>query len=64
MNEYSNEYLYDRQGRIIGRLQDDKVYDRKGSLQGRFNETTGVTHDRTGKVVGKGDLRPTLVKKP
>lgn len=57
----NREYLYDRAGRIIGRMQENEIYDRQGRFQGRFDG--GKTYDRAGKMIGTGDQRPSLIKR-
>lgn len=57
-----NQYITDRTGKIVGRLNDGYVYDRGGTQQGRYNEKENRTYDRTGKFIGKGDLRVGLIK--
>jgi len=56
------EYITDRSGKVVGRIEADKVYDRAGKLQGRHNQTENRTYDRGGKYVGQGDLRVQLIK--
>jgi hypothetical protein len=56
------EYITDRSGKIIGRVEQSYVYDRGGKLVGRYNQAENRTYDRGGKYIGKGDLRVTLIK--
>lgn len=56
------EYIKNRSGKVVGRLEGDNVYDRGGKLLGRFNKNEGRTYDRGGAYIGQGDLRASLIK--
>ena len=56
------DYITDRAGKIVGRLEQDYVYDRGGKLLGRYNKAENRTYDRGGKYIGQGDKRAQLIK--
>ena len=56
------EYISNRAGKVVGRVETDKVYDRGGKLLGRYNKSENRTYDRSGKYIGLGDLRVGLIK--
>ncbi|GMU86223.1 MAG: hypothetical protein AMXMBFR48_14650 [Ignavibacteriales bacterium] len=57
-------YLKGKNGSVIGMVSDDhKIYAKNGSLLGWYNPKTNTTHDKSGKVIGYGDLRTTLLPK-
>jgi hypothetical protein len=56
------KYITDRTGKVIGRMDEDKVYDRAGKYEGRYNKSENRTYDRTGKYIGQGDQRMVLLK--
>jgi len=56
------DYITDRAGKIVGRLEQDYVYDRGGKLLGRYNKAENRTYDRGGKYIGQGDKRTQLIK--
>lgn len=56
------EYISNRAGKVVGRVDTDKVYDRGGKLLGRYNKSENRTYDRSGKYIGRGDLRVGLIK--
>ena len=56
------DYISNRSGKVVGRLETDQVYDRSGKLLGRYNRSENRTYDRGGKYIGKGDQRIILIK--
>lgn len=56
------DYISNRAGKVVGRIEDDKVYDRSGKQVGRYNKAENRTYNREGKYIGQGDLRVTLIK--
>jgi hypothetical protein len=56
------EYITNRAGKVVGRVDTDKVYDRGGKVLGRYNKSENRTYDRGGKYIGSGDLRTILIK--
>jgi YD repeat-containing protein len=53
----ADNFIRDREGRIIGREdRDGWLRDGTGNLVARV-ESDGRTHDREGKIVGSGDQR-------
>jgi hypothetical protein len=58
----NSQYITDRSGKVVGRIEDDKVYNRAGKLEGRYNQSEQRTYDRSGRYIGRGDLRVQLIK--
>lgn len=56
------EYITNRSGKVVGRVESENVYDRSGKLLGRYNKSENRTYDRGGKYIGSGDLRVGLIK--
>lgn len=57
-------YLKGKNGSLIGMVSDDnKIFTKGGSLLGWYNPKTNTTHDKSGKLIGYGDLRTTLLPK-
>lgn len=56
------EYITNRAGKVVGRVDTDRVYDRGGKLLGRYIKSENRTYDRGGKYIGRGDLRVGLIK--
>ena len=52
-----NEYLKNREGRIIGRMNGEWLLNRSGQPMARFILSANKTVTREGRVVGNGDLR-------
>lgn len=55
------DYITNRSGKIVGRLEKEYVYDRGGKLVGRYNKSENRTYDRSGKYLGQGDKRTQLL---
>jgi hypothetical protein len=53
----ADNYIRDREGRIIGRMDGDWLRDGKGNLVARYDKGDNRTRDREGKIVGDGDQR-------
>lgn len=61
--------LRDRQGHLVGTIQqryDGKLEgrDRNGNLKGTYDPKTDETRDRSGNLVGKGNMLSTLILGP
>jgi hypothetical protein len=52
-----DNYIRNREGRIIGRMDGDWLRDGTGKLVARYDKGDDRTRDRTGKIVGSGDQR-------
>lgn len=52
-----NEYLKNREGRIIGRINGEWLLGRSGQPVARYVPSVDKTLTREGKIVGNGDLR-------
>jgi len=50
-------FLRNREGRIIGRFDGAWLRDGTGRLIARYDESDNRTRDRSGRIVGNGDLR-------
>jgi hypothetical protein len=67
----SREVLRDRQGRVIGSLEHQRLTgkvvarDARGRLVGTYDERSGghsgTTRDAYGRVIGRGNLLPALL---
>jgi hypothetical protein len=57
-----SDYITNRAGKVVGRLEKDFVYNRGGKLLGRYNKAENRTYDRGGKYIGQGDKRIQLIK--
>ena len=53
----SDNYLRNREGKIIGRFDGNWLRDGTGKLVARYDQWDDRTRDRNGKVVGSGDQR-------
>lgn len=53
----SDNYIRNREGRIIGRRDGAWLRDGTGKLLSRFDEWDNRTRDARGRIVGDGDLR-------
>jgi hypothetical protein len=53
----SDNYLRDRTGRIIGRLDGNWLRDGQGRLVARYDQSDRRTRTREGKIVGDGDQK-------
>jgi len=53
----ADNYIRDREGRIIGRRDGDWLRDGTGKLVARYDKSDDRTRDREGKIVGTGDQR-------
>lgn len=56
------EYIKNRSGKIIGRIEEKYVYDRSGKQLGWYNTSENRTYTREGRYIGSGDLRTSLLK--
>ena len=52
-----NDYLRDRTGKIIGRMDGAWLRDGTGKLVARYDKSDDRTRDRSGRIVGNGDQR-------
>jgi len=52
-----NEYLKNREGRIIGRIHGEWLLSRSGQPVARYIETVDKTVTREGRILGNTDLR-------
>jgi hypothetical protein len=52
-----DNYIRNREGRIVGRPDGDWLRDGTGKLVARYDKGDDYTRDREGKIVGKGDQR-------
>jgi hypothetical protein len=52
-----DEYIRNREGRIVGRLDGQWLRDGRGKLIARYDKADNRTRTREGKIVGDGDLR-------
>lgn len=64
-----SEYLKDRSGRTIGRIEDRTqeqiLYDATGRRAGRYDKKTNRTFDASGRTAGTGNsLTALLVRLP
>ncbi len=61
------EVLRDRQGRIIGILERQRLTgkvvarDARGRLVGTYDERSQTTRDASGRLIGRGNLLPALL---
>jgi len=53
----SDNFIRDRQGRIVGRQDGDWVRDREGKLVAKYDKGDNRTRTREGEIVGSGDQR-------
>ena len=53
----NNEFLRDREGRIIGRFDGAWLRDHTGRLVARYDKSDDRTRDATGRILGTGDQR-------
>ena len=53
----NDEYIRNREGKIIGRQDGNWLRDGNGKLVARYDEGDNRTRDRQGKIVGPGDQR-------
>ena len=52
-----DNYIRDREGKIIGRWDGNWLRDGTGKLVARYDEWDNRTRDATGRIVGDGDQR-------
>lgn len=52
-----NEYLKNREGRIVGRINGEWLLTRSGQPVARYISSVDKTLTREGKIVGRTDLR-------
>lgn len=51
----NDNYLRNREGKIIARVDGNTLRDGTGKIVAIYHETENVTRDRTGRIVGKGN---------
>lgn len=56
------DYIKNREGHIIGRLDGNWIRDGEGRLLGRYDEADNRTRKADGTIVGNGDLRMLLLE--
>ena len=52
-----DEYIRNREGKIIGRLDGNWLRDGTGKLLARYDKSDDRTRNQNGKIVGDGDQR-------
>jgi hypothetical protein len=58
-----DQYIRNREGKIIGRQDGSWLRDGGGRLVARYDSSDDMTRTREGKIVGKTDLRLFLLGK-
>jgi len=58
----SDNYIRNREGKIIGRQDGNLLRDGQGKIVAKLNED-GYTRDGNGRIIGKGDLRLTQLER-
>jgi hypothetical protein len=53
----NDNYIRNREGKIIGRFDGQWLRDGTGQLAARYDESDDRTRTREGRIVGNGDLR-------
>jgi len=53
----SDNFIRDRQGKIVGRQDGDWVRNREGKLVAKYDKGDNRTRTREGEIVGSGDQR-------
>lgn len=53
----ADNFIRDRQGKIVGRQDGDWVRDREGKLVAKYDKGDDRTRTREGRIVGSGDQR-------
>ena len=53
----NDNYIRNRTGKIIGRMDGNWLRDGTGKLLSRYDKADDRTRTREGKIVGTGDLR-------
>ena len=53
----SDNYLRNREGKIIARVDGNTLRDGTGKIVAVYHATENVTRDRNGRIVGNGDKR-------
>jgi YD repeat-containing protein len=60
-----SQYLKDRSGRTVGRIDDhgneQVVFDASGRCMGRYDKRANRTYDQSGRAVGSGNLLTNLI---
>ena len=58
--------LKNRSGKVIGRIKENKdnleLRDSRGALLGRYYINSNITRDRSGKLIGRGNLLAMLLR--
>ena len=52
-----DNYIRNRQGKIIGRYDGNWLRDGNGKLLARYDESDDRTRDANGRIIGQGDQR-------
>jgi hypothetical protein len=52
-----DNWLRNREGKIIARLDQNTLRDGTGKIVAIYHETENFTRDRNGRIAGKGDQR-------
>jgi hypothetical protein len=53
----SDNFIRNREGKIIGRFDGNWLRDGTGKLVARYDEWDNRTRDRSGRILGNGDQR-------
>ena len=53
----NDNYIRNREGKIIGRLDGNTTRDGTGKIVARYDSWDDRTRDRSGRIVGSGDQR-------
>lgn len=53
----SDNYIRNREGKIIGRIDGNWLRDGTGKLLARYDKSDNQTRDRGGRIMGNGDQR-------
>ena len=63
MQFMNDNYIRNREGKIIGRLDGNWLRDGTGKLVSRFDKSDNRTRFADGRIVGDGDQRLRTIKK-
>lgn len=53
----NTDYIRNREGKIIGRFDGNILRDGTGRIVAKYDAWDNRTRDRSGRIVGNGDLR-------
>ena len=53
----NDEFIRNREGKIIGRMDGNWLRDGTGRLLARYDKSDDRTRDRLGRILGNGDQR-------